>query len=218
MSRLSTLLRQPEYIHVVLNHFPLVGLLVAVLALAAALVLRNRPAVIIGLTLVGLLSLSAWPVAHYGQEGYDRVLAMTDDAGGRFLQYHKELADRWIFLYYLTAGAACASLVAAWKWPGALIPMAILCGVLACASLTAGVFIAHAGAEVRHREFRGAPPPPSQSESADRQSARAREVAVGHGRANRGAGHWIRSATGCPPWRQRQNRSQSGRRFCASRA
>ncbi len=156
---ISAMLQQPEYVHVILNHFPLIGLLVAMLALVVALITRNRTAILIGLALVGLLALTAWPVSEFGEEGYDRVLSMSDDAGGKFLQHHRALAERWVFLYYVTAGIAGLGFVLAWKWPRTLVLSSILALVLAAASLAAGVVIAKAGGYVRHSEFRPDPPP-----------------------------------------------------------
>jgi hypothetical protein len=153
------MLDQPEYVHVVTNHLPLIGLPVAMLALIAALVTRDRTATFIGLALVGVLALSAWPVDHFGEEGYDRVLSMADEAGGKFLAYHRALAERWIFLYFLTAGVAALGLMLAWKWPRTLVISSILALALATASLAAGIVIAKAGGAVRHREFRFDPPP-----------------------------------------------------------
>jgi hypothetical protein len=158
---MSRLLQQPEYVHTLINHFPLVGLFISMLALAGALVLRNRPATLFGLGLLALLALSVWPVAHFGEAGYDRVLSMSDDAGQAFLKYHAHLADRWAFLYYVTAAVGGLGVGLTWKWPRLLNPISILSLVLAAASLTAGIFIAHAGGEIRHREFRSSPPPAS---------------------------------------------------------
>jgi hypothetical protein len=154
------MLDRPEYIHVVTNHLPIIGLLVAMLALLAALVTKNRSATLIGLALVCLLALSAWPAYHYGEEGYDRVLSMADQAGGKFLERHKALAERWLFLYFLTAGVAGLGFVLSWKWPRTLVPCSILALLLAAASLVAGIVIAKDGGAVRHREFRFEPPPP----------------------------------------------------------
>jgi hypothetical protein len=154
-------LDQPEYVHVLINHFPLIGLLVAMVALIAALITRNRTATLIGLALVGLLALSAWPVSEYGEEGYDRVLSMADEAGGKYLAHHRALADRWVFLYYLTAGVAGLGFALAWKWRRTLVFSSILALVLAAASLAAGIVIAKAGGCIRHREFRSGPPPES---------------------------------------------------------
>ena len=150
---------QPEYVHVLINHFPLKGLIVAMLALIAALVTRARAGILIGLALVGLLALSAWPVFHYGEEGYDRVLSMSDEAGGKYLDYHRLLAERWVFLFYVTAG------VAAWavSLPGngperwSTRPCSLLSWPPAV--LSAGICIAKAGGPIRHREFRSGSPP-----------------------------------------------------------
>jgi hypothetical protein len=159
MGRLSSLLNQPEYVHVAINHFPLIGLLVALLVLVIGLTTRNRPLLLTGLGLVTAMALSIWPVYSYGEAGFDRVLSMSDEPGEAFLKYHAELAHRWAFLYYLTAAAAGIGLGLAWKWPRALIPAGLATLVLGLASLGAGAVIAHAGGEVRHREFRSGPPP-----------------------------------------------------------
>jgi hypothetical protein len=152
------MLDRPEYVHAITNHLPLIGLLVAMLALIAALVTKDRTATLIGLALVCLFALSAWPVYHYGEEGYDRVLSMTDDAGGKYLDEHKALAERWIFLYFVTAGLAGLGFMLGLRWPKTLVLSSILALVLAATSLAAGVIIAKAGGAVRHREFRFQPP------------------------------------------------------------
>ena len=159
MEKLSTLLQQPEYVHTAINHFPLIGLFVAMLALAVALIVRSLVATQIALALVCLLSVSVWPVYSYGEAGYDRVLSMADEHGQAFLQHHEHLAERWVFLYYVTAGVAALGFGLSWKWPRVLIWFSLLSLVLSAASLTAGIAIAHAGGQIRHREFRYGPPP-----------------------------------------------------------
>ena len=160
MEGFSKAIQQPEYVHVLLNHLPLTGLLIAVVFLLIAWVINHRTSLLIALALVGLLSLSVWPVAEFGEEAYDRVLSMADDAGGQYLKYHAQLADHWLFLYYITAAAAAAAWIVGWKktkmlrWAGGMV------AVLAVASLAAGAMIAEAGGKIRHREFRYGPPPP----------------------------------------------------------
>lgn len=168
MSPLSNLLNHPEYIHVTINHLPLIGLPVAMLSLAAGLVSKSRAATLIGLALVTLLSLSAWPVYYFGDEGYDRVLSMADEVGSLFLKHHKELAERWEFLYYVTAGLAGLGFLSAWKWPKLSRWSSLLTLFLAAVSLAASIAIARPGGEIRHREFRFGPPPPNTSATSGR--------------------------------------------------
>lgn len=159
MGQLQSLLNRPEYVHVTINHFPLIGMCVALLALAAGLITRSRPILLTALALVFLMGISVWPVSYFGEGGYDRVLSMADEPGGAFLKYHAHLADRWAFLYYITAVIAALGFATAWKWPRLLVPSGIAALVLGIASLIAGIAIAHAGGEIRHREFRSGPPP-----------------------------------------------------------
>jgi hypothetical protein len=159
MEEISNLLNRPEYVHTDVNHFPLIGLIVALLVLATGLITKSRPVLLTGLGFVGVFALSVWPVFYFGEAGYDRVLSMADEAGDGFLKYHAALAHRWVFLYYLTAGVALLGFGFAWKWPRVLAPAAITALLLGIASFTAGIAIAKAGGQIRHREFRSGPPP-----------------------------------------------------------
>lgn len=156
---MHNLLQRPEYVHVALNHFPLIGLLVSLLAVAIGVAARNRATTLTGLSLVALMALSVWPVAYFGEQGYDRVLSMTDDTGEAYLKEHRELAGRWEFLYYVTAACAAGGLAAGWKRPKWTTPLALLTVLLGAASLVAGIAIAESGGEIRHREFRFGPIP-----------------------------------------------------------
>ena len=164
MEKLSSLLDRPEYVHAAINHFPLIGLLVALLTLVIGLIARSRPVQLTGLALVCALALSVWPVFYFGEAGFDRVLSMGDEAGEAFLKYHAELAHHWVFLYYVTAAVAALGLVLAWKKPKFQVPAVVAALLLGLASLGAGIVIAQAGGEVRHREFRSGPPPAAHHE------------------------------------------------------
>ena len=156
---IASLLDRPEYVHVTINHFPLIGLLVATISLVCALAIKSRPAIFVALGLLGVMALSAWIVSYFGEEGYDRVLSMADDPGQAFLRYHRLLADRWGFLFYISAGFAVLAIGLGWKWPRLLNLFAVLTILLAIGSLIAGIFIARSGGEIRHREFRSGTPP-----------------------------------------------------------
>lgn len=161
MNALPRILNQPEYVHAAINHFPLVGMFIAMLALIAGLIARSQSATFIALILLALTALSIWPVYHFGEEGYDRVLSMADDPGQAYLRYHAELAGRWAWLYYVTAGLAALACGLGIKWPKWLLAGSIISLLLATASLVAGIYIAQAGGEIRHREFRFGPAPAS---------------------------------------------------------
>lgn len=164
MEALLKALAQPEYLHTLLNPIPVYGLLIAELALIAALVTRNRTALVIALALVFLTALSAWPVAELGERAYDRVLSMSDAAGQDWLEAHNWRADRVVIAYYVLAGLALLAAVLPWKWPRSRLPLASVTAGLALVALGFGGWTAYAGGRIRHREFRLEPPPSEQTE------------------------------------------------------
>ena len=152
-------LKQPEYVHVLLNPLPLYALAMGVLALGIALLLRSKQAQVVALIVVIVGCASAYPVLHYGQRGYDRVYAMSNPDAQKWLDLHMERAERFVYAFYLTGLVAIASLVALRKYPKAATPLALAALLLAAASVGIAGWISHAGGQVRHSEFREGPPP-----------------------------------------------------------
>ena len=157
-------LRQPEYVHVLLNPLPVYGLLISWIALIAALISKSRKAVVVALILVFITSISAWPVYEFGEQGYDRVLAMTDDDGHAWLDEHQDRAEKLIYLFYVVAGLTIVAIIVPLRWPKWSSPLAITVVLVGAILLGAGSYIAYAGGKVRHREFRNEPPPPIKSQ------------------------------------------------------
>ena len=159
MKPLLDALRQPEYVHVLLNPLPLYGLALSAFGLALALAARSRPAQIIALALVLLCAGSAWPVYQYGEAGYYRVKAMADADGGAWLKTHQRRAEVFIWTFYALAALAVVAIGLPLRWPRLGLPLAILTWASALVVLAIGCWIAYAGGKVRHREFRNEPPP-----------------------------------------------------------
>ena len=152
-------LRQPEYLHVLLNPLPIYGLLVALLGLIAATYLRSRGGQLTALVLIFACALSAWPVSYHGEQAEDRVLVAVDDDGRAWLKAHEHRAEELIYFYYALALIAAAAIFAPKKWPKTAQPLVFATMLLSVVSLGAGFYIADAGGKVRHREFRTVPPP-----------------------------------------------------------
>ena len=153
-------LGKPEYIHVLLNPLPVYGLLVGLIGLLIAVLLRSRKAKIATLAIVLISSASAWPVYEFGEQGYDRVLAMSDDPGHAWLDEHMHRAEKLIFVFYALAVLSAAAIVIPIKWPRTSGPLALAVLLLGAVALGLGGYIAQAGGKIRHREFRNQSPPP----------------------------------------------------------
>ncbi len=158
-------LRQPEYVHVLLNPIPVYGLLVGLLGLIIAFFLKSRRAQIATLALVLISAASAWPVYEFGEDGYDRVLSMTDEDGHAWLDEHMHRAEKLIYVFYALALLSAIAIAAPIKWPKSAAPLVVATILLGAATLGMGGYIAYAGGKIRHREFRNEPPPPKRPEA-----------------------------------------------------
>jgi hypothetical protein len=156
-------LRQPEYIHVLINPLPIYGLAMGLIALIVAFFLKSRPAQIVALIVVFICSASAWPVYEFGEQAYDRVLSMSDDPGRAWLDEHQDRAEDCIWFFYGLAVLSAVALVAPKKWPRSATPLVASVILLSAVTLGFGGYIAYAGGKIRHREFRNVPPPPKKS-------------------------------------------------------
>ena len=154
-------LKQPEYVHALLNPLPVYATAMGFLALIAGLLLRSRAAQGTALLIVLVGTLSVCPVAEYGEQGYDRVYSMSNKDGQKWLTNHAGRANSVLWIFYVTATIAAAGIFTLWKFPkvGAWLSVLGLVGSLAC--LLAGGWISYAGGKVRHTEFRNGPPPES---------------------------------------------------------
>src|SRR5437667_11692304 len=162
---LHALQRQPEYVHILIDPLPIYGLAISWIGLVIAFFLRSRRAQIATLALVLISAAAAWPVYEFGEEGYDRVLTMTDDDGHAWLDEHQARAQKLIYVFYALAVLSAAAIVVPLRWPKSSVPLALVVVVVGAATLGSGCYIAHAGGKIRHREFRNEPAPPIKSQA-----------------------------------------------------
>lgn len=160
-------LRQPEYIHVLINPLPIYGLAMAWVGLIVSLFLGSRRAQIATLAIVLLSATSAWPVYELGQQSYDRVLSMADPDGQAWLDEHQERAEDLIYFFYALALLSAVAIVAPMRWPKSSMPLTLGVTLLGAIVIGIGAYIAQAGGKIRHREFRNEAPP---KRSAEKQS------------------------------------------------
>ena len=158
-------LSNPEYLHVLLNPLPVYGLGVGAFGLVIALISRSRAARVTALALVLISSLSAWPVYHYGEEAYNRVLSVVDRDGLKWLDEHQRRGEQLIYLFYAVAALAGVAIGAEFKFRRAAVPLGVATLVLATVDFGIGSYIAYAGGRIRHKEFRYDPPPATQQNS-----------------------------------------------------
>ncbi len=146
-------------VHVLINHLPIFGLAIVVLALGLGLLARNRPSQRIALVLIALIGYSTWFVIQSGHRGYDPVYTMSNPDAQGWLKVHADRVERVEFVFYLAALIAAAAALADRRFPKASRPLTWLALLAALASASAAGWISQAGGQVRHSEFRDGPPP-----------------------------------------------------------
>jgi plastocyanin len=156
---LQQLWQQPEYVHVLINPLPVYGLVMGLIALLISICQRSRRAMIAALIIVLISAASAWPVYHFGQRSYDRILSMADNDGRAWLAEHAKRASNLIWFFYALAVLSVIGLVVPVRRPKSSIPLAIAVLLFGLITLGCGGYIAYAGGRIRHREFRLEPPP-----------------------------------------------------------
>lgn len=153
-------LKQPEYLHVLLNPWPVYGMAAGAFMLLAAILTHRLKEQEVALVWLVLMGGATWLAAIYGQQGYDRVYAMSNQEAQQWLKVHMDRAETFAWVFYATGLAALSALLSR-RWRPALFRyLAGLTCMLALSSAALGGWISQAGGQVRHSEFRDGPPPP----------------------------------------------------------
>jgi hypothetical protein len=155
-------LKQPEYIHVLLNPLPIYGIALGALALVIAMLLRNRRAQITALILVFIGAGSTIPVIHYGDAGYDVIESdISSDQADAWLDAHGQRALRAAPAFDALIALSLVALLIPWKWPKSALALNSLTLALAIVDFGLAGWIGYAGGQAMHKEFRsGLPPEP----------------------------------------------------------
>ena len=156
---LSQLTRQPEYLHVLLHPLPIWGVAAGAFGLLIALFLRSRAAAIATLAIILVSSISAVPVFLLGGAAEPRVEGIVDEAGREWLEEHERRGEQVIYAFYALAALTAVALVAPAKWPRSAPVLGIAVLALSVVTLALGGYVAKAGGQIRHREFRTGPLP-----------------------------------------------------------
>lgn len=150
--------KQPEYLHVIVNTLPLLGMGLGAMLLMGGLWLKSDGIIEAGLALVVLAAIATLPTILLGQRAYDRLYNQIPMEGQQWLDVHMGRAEKLQWLFYLTGGLAAWALASSRrKKPSATRQaQASLAAAGLCAALAG--WISHAGGQVTHSEFRLGPP------------------------------------------------------------
>lgn len=155
------------YLHVAVNHIPIIGTPIALVLLVWGLARGSRDLARAGLTGTILFGAVGWGVVQTGERAEEaledaRVSWFDEDRA----EEHEERAEKAMYVGLATAGLAVLALWLARGGRPVLGPAPW--GVAGLLLITAGLLVwaALAGGEIRHDEFRGGGlPPPAVNKS-----------------------------------------------------
>ncbi len=156
---------RPDYLHVLINPIPALGMILGVL-LVLAHKFRREPALMeAGLVMIAATAVITAASVWLGQRAYDRLFETLSLESRMWLDVHMERAENFQYVFYAAGALASATLWARTRKPGMVHPL-LLATILSAglSGVLAGV-IAHAGGQVQHGEFREGQPQASALEN-----------------------------------------------------
>lgn len=143
------------HLHILVNHFPIIGTIIGLGILITGLVLRNdilkNTAYILFIiaAIFGFLSM-------YTGEGAEALVEDMPTVGKEIIHEHEEIAEKFVFVMYATAVFSILSLIASIKKHKLAKIVSIITLVLAIVAAVLAKNVATSGGEVRHTEIREA--------------------------------------------------------------
>ncbi len=142
------------YLHLLLNHFPITGLLVAWLILFGAALFKQRSGVSVALWAIILCAGLAYPVMETGERAAGKMYDGLDKQEQHWLHQHGERAEKVSKACYVLAGLALLGLGVRALNPKTDNVVAWLLVMLTAVCLAGTVWVGEAGGKIRHTEFR----------------------------------------------------------------
>ena len=150
---------QPEHLHVMLNHFPIILTLLVPPILLAGLFFQQKPILAVGFSLALLGALTTPVVMQTGHSAHTRfemgqIQPPLDEEGDIAAEMHLDMAEKAApLLYFVGFGGIAGLLILRFRpaWAkGAALAVIVAAGVASIFTLQS----AQLGGRIRHPEFR----------------------------------------------------------------
>ncbi|MEP0984360.1 hypothetical protein [Ekhidna sp.] len=141
------------HFHLVVNHLPIVGLLIGILTLIAGLLLRQREVKLTALS-VFIFSAITSIVAFYTGEGAEEVMENISGISETLIHTHEEYAESFFTFTLILGSLSLVGFIAEiknFKYSKHLIYLILL---LAMADGVLAKYVGTSGGEIRHTEIR----------------------------------------------------------------
>ena len=141
------------YVHVIINHFPIVGVIIGTLILIAGMVFKNEGIKISGLGTLAFAALMAVIVDLTGDPAKEAVRGLTDFIPS-LITRHENIASIAMFIMAPLGILAAVTLYSIYKKVRYVRFLLIITLIISLISCTAMGYVGRTGGQIRHTEFR----------------------------------------------------------------
>ncbi len=143
------------YFHLVINHFPIIGVIIGTLILLAGMLFSNQGVKISGLATVLFAALMAI-LAYLTGNPAEEAVKVVPDVAKSLVSRHEEIASIGMYLLIPAGLLSALTLFSIWKKEKSVHFLFIITLVLSLISSLAMVYVGRTGGQIRHSEFRSA--------------------------------------------------------------
>lgn len=142
------------HLHLLVNHLPIVGLLIGILVLLAGFFLKKSE---VKLTALGIFIFSALAsmAAFYTGEGAEEVIENLAGISETLTHTHEEYAESFYLLTLILGGLSLVTFVAELRKFRFAKYLMVLCFLVAVADGVLAKYVGTSGGEIKHQEIRG---------------------------------------------------------------
>lgn len=141
------------YFHIVINHFPIVGVIIGSLLLMAGLIFKNQGVNLSGLGTIVFAMFTAILAYQTGDPAEDVVMGIPGIAE-ILINRHEDLATVGMYLLIPAGLMAALSIYSIWQKERSVHFLIIITLVLSLISSGVMVYVGQTGGQIRHTEFR----------------------------------------------------------------
>ncbi len=141
------------HLHLVVNHFPIIGTIFGLGILITGMVLKNKTAINIAYILFVISAFFGFASMFTG-EGAEEMVEDLPSIGDRIIHEHEEMAEKLALILYVLGAISLVGLYLNYKQHSKANLITYLALVIAVVGVLIGKEVGTTGGEVRHTEIR----------------------------------------------------------------
>ena len=141
------------HLHMVFNHFPIIGTIFGLGILITGIVTKNKSIQNVSYVLFIIAAITAFISMSTG-EGAEELVQDMPSVGKKIIHEHEEIAEKLALVLYLLGAVSILGLYTNSKNHSKAKLVSFVVTVIAIAGVILGKFVGTSGGEVRHTEIR----------------------------------------------------------------